>query len=92
LLVVFAVEWARDAQCSAALIRRTGEVVCGFHGAGNAGVEIGPARVVGGVDAEGEAAVVLELEVDLAVFAGVDDVGAGADAGGEVAAEVCLRC
>jgi hypothetical protein len=73
---------------SAHLVRLPREVVRRLDNARDAVVKIRPACVVGLVHGKGEAGVVFELEVDLAVFARLDDVFAGADFGGEVAVEV----
>lgn len=81
-------EGARDGQRRTALLRLAGEVVARFYRARHAAVQVGPPGVVGAVHGEGEAAVVGEFEVQLAVFAGVGGIRAGADACGEGGAEV----
>jgi hypothetical protein len=73
---------------SAHLIRLPREIIRRLHNARNAVVEIRPASIISLVHGKGEAGVVFELEVDLAVFARLDDVFAGADFGSEVAVEV----
>jgi hypothetical protein len=64
------------------------EVICRLHSPVDASVQVRPPRVVGLVHGEGKAGVEVEFEVDLAVFARVDGVGAGADACGEFAVEI----
>jgi hypothetical protein len=71
------------------LVLFAGEVVRRFDDACHAAVEISPPGIVGRVHAEGESRIVGEFEVDLAVFARIGGVRARADAGGEVAVEVC---
>lgn len=52
------------------LVSLSRDVVSSLDGSLHAIIEISPASVVGLVDREGEAGIVLELEVDLAVLSG----------------------
>lgn len=70
------------------LVLFTREIIRRLDDAGDACVEIGPARIVGAVDGEAVARSELEGDVDLAVFAGIYDFGFAADFGGEFFIEV----
>lgn len=65
------------------------EIISRLHDAGDAIVEVSPASVVGAEDGEAVTGGEFKAEVDLAVFAGLDDVGFAAYFGGEVFVEDC---